>query len=84
MVEEEIKDRFDYLETRLEDIVCKVDTKLDEAASRPIVSELDIIRNDIIDLRMLLDRLYTKVEHEQEQRKKFMIALVEAGEEGLL
>ena len=44
MIEAEIKDRFDYLEVRLD----------------------------------------AMIEHEREQRKKFMIALVEAGEEGLL
>jgi predicted nucleic acid-binding Zn-ribbon protein len=83
MIEEEIKGRFDYLEARLDTVEYKMDKKLDETAYSPVVSELDIIRNDIADLRMLLDRLNTMIEHEREQRKKFMIALVEAGEEGL-
>ena len=83
MVEEEIKDRFDYLEARLDIAECKIGEKLDTTAYSPIVSELDIIRNDIADLRMLLEHLNDKIEHERRQRKKFMIALVEAGEEGL-
>lgn len=84
MVEEEIKGRLDFLDARLDGMVHKLDEKLDSAAYSPIVSELDIIRNDVVNLRMLLDQLNDKIEHEQEQRKKFMIALVEAGEEGLL
>jgi hypothetical protein len=84
MVEAEIKDRFDYLEARLDTAECKMEEKLDVAAYSPTVSELDVIRRDIEDLRMLLHQLDAMIEHEQEQRKKFMIALVEAGEEGLL
>lgn len=84
MIEEEIKGRLDFLDARLDGMVHKLDEKLDMTAYSPILSELDIIRNDIADLRMLLERLNTMIEHEQEQRKKFMIALVETGEEGLL
>lgn len=84
MVEEEIKDRLDFLDARLDGMVHKIDEKLDVTAYSPIVSEFDEIRNEIANLRALLDQLYAKIEHEQEQRKKFMIALVEAGEEGLL
>lgn len=84
MIEVEIKDRFDYLETRLDTVTCRMDEKLDAVTYSPVVSELDTIKSDIADLRMLLDRLNTMIEHEREQRKKFMIALVEAGEEGLL
>ena len=83
MIEAEIKDRFDYLEARLDITECKIGAKLDEAAYSPIISELDTIKRDIEDLRMLLHRLDAMIEHEREQRKKFMIALVEAGEEGL-
>lgn len=95
MIEEEVKSRLDFLDARLDTVTCRMDEKidavtyrieekLDEVVYSPVVSELDIIRNDIENLRMLLDRLNIMVEHEREQRKKFMIALVEAGEEGLL